>query len=267
EVQLSLHVIPYGDTQQLLLVRDVTRQARLESLRRDFVANASHELRSPLTVIAGYLDTLADDASLDPAWREPIAEMHRQADRMRGIVDDLLELSRMEASAGEAEEDVVDVPGMLAMIRREVLALERRPATIELQLDSDARLLGNETEIHSAFQNLVSNAVKYTPDTGRVALRWWSDADGAHLAVSDTGIGIPEEHLPRLTERFYRVDPGRARRTGGSGLGLAIVKHALQRHGGTLEVASEPGQGSTFVCHFPERRVVPASDRPSARAG
>jgi two-component system phosphate regulon sensor histidine kinase PhoR len=261
DVQLSLHVIPYGDTQQLLLVRDVTRQAKLESLRRDFVANASHELRSPLTVIAGYLDTLADDAGVDPAWQGPIREMHRQADRMRRIVDDLLELSRLEASAGEASEEVVDVPGMLAMIRREVLALDRRPADIDLELQSTARLLGTESELHSAFQNLVSNAVKYTSDSGRVALRWWTDADGAHLAVSDTGIGIPPEHVPRLTERFYRVDPGRARRTGGSGLGLAIVKHALQRHGGTLTVDSEVGRGSTFTCHFPERRVVPAESR------
>jgi len=267
-VQLSLHVIPYGDSQQLLLVRDVTRQAKLESLRRDFVANASHELRSPLTVIAGYLDTLADDPGLEPAWREPIKEMHRQADRMRAIVNDLLELSRLEASGTEAEEEAVDVPGMLAMIRREVLGLEKRPAEIELQLESEARLLGNESELHSAFTNLVSNAVKYTPASGRVSIRWWTDEDGAHLAVADSGIGISPEHLPRLTERFYRADPGRARRTGGSGLGLAIVKHALQRHGATLDVASEVGRGSTFTCHFPERRIVASeTHRSSAQAG
>jgi two-component system, OmpR family, phosphate regulon sensor histidine kinase PhoR len=256
QVRLSLHGIPYGDTQQLLLVRDVTRQARLESLRRDFVANASHELRSPLTVISGYLDTLADDSGVDAAWRGPFDEMRRQADRMRQIVDDLLELSRLEASGEEAAEDLVDVPGMLALIRREVLAVETRPETVELHLDSNARLLGAESELHSAFANLVTNAVKYTPASGRIDIRWWTDDEGAHLAVRDTGIGIPEEHLPRLTERFYRIDPGRARQTGGSGLGLAIVKHALQRHGATLSVESEVGRGSMFTCHFPQRRVV-----------
>jgi two-component system, OmpR family, phosphate regulon sensor histidine kinase PhoR len=194
--------------------------------------------------------------------------MHRQADRMRAIVNDLLELSRLEASGTEAEEEAVDVPGMLAMIRREVLGLEQRPAEIELQLESEARLLGNESELHSAFTNLVSNAVKYTPASGRVSIRWWTDEDGAHLAVADSGIGISPEHLPRLTERFYRADPGRARRTGGSGLGLAIVKHALQRHGATLDVASEVGRGSTFTCHFPERRIVASeTHRSSAQAG
>jgi two-component system phosphate regulon sensor histidine kinase PhoR len=267
ELQLSLHVIPYGDTQQLLLIRDVTRQARLESLRRDFVANASHELRSPLTVITGYLDTLADDPAIDPDWSAPIDEMRRQADRMRGIVEDLLELSRLEAAAGEAPEEIVDVPGMLAMIRKDTLALDNRPAEIVLRLDSVARLLGNEAEIHSAFTNLVSNAVKYTPANGRIEMRWQTDSAGGHMSVSDTGIGIPEEHLPRLTERFYRVDPGRARRTGGSGLGLAIVKHALQRHGGSLEITSTVGRGSTFTCHFPERRIVDPQTEADRRAG
>jgi two-component system phosphate regulon sensor histidine kinase PhoR len=245
--------------QQLLILRDVTGEARLESMRKDFVANASHELRSPLTVIGGYLDALADEPGLDATWREPVQEMRRQSDRMRGIVQDLLELSRLEAHGGEAETAPVDVAGMLALIRKETLARPQRPALVELRLDSDELLLGSEGELHSIFANLVSNAVKYTPADGRVDIRWWTDAMGGHVEVRDTGIGIAAEHLPRLTERFYRVDTGRSRKLGGSGLGLAIVKHALQRHGGRLDVQSVEGKGSTFTCHFPPPRVAPRS--------
>ena len=245
--------------QQLLLLRDVTNEARLESMRKDFVANASHELRSPLTVISGYLDALADEPALDPAWLQPVQEMRRQSDRMRNIVQDLLELSRLEAHGGEAEHVPVDVGGMLALIRKDALARPEHPATVELRLDSDALLLGSEGELHSIFANLVSNAVKYTPATGRIQVRWWTDDDGGHVEVRDNGIGIPAEHLPRLTERFYRVDAGRSRRLGGSGLGLAIVKHALQRHGGRLDVQSVEGQGSAFTCHFPPARVATRS--------
>lgn len=255
ELHLALQMVAYG-SQQLLLVRDVTRQVRLESMRKDFVANASHELRSPLTVITGYVDTLAEDPSVDPLWRGPLEEMRRQAERMRAVVDGLIELSRLEAASGEAGQDLIDVSGMLTLIRREVLGLERRPAEVTLKLASDAKLLGSEPEIHSIFSNLISNAVKYTPPEGRVDIRWWVDAEGAHFEVADTGVGIAPEHIPRLTERFYRVDPSRARATGGSGLGLSIVKHALQRHGATLNVESEEGVGSTFSCHFPPRRVV-----------
>jgi two-component system phosphate regulon sensor histidine kinase PhoR len=240
---------------QLLIVRDVTNEARLESMRRDFVANASHELRSPLTVVRGYLDTLAEDASLEEGWREPVLEMQRQSTRMHAIVQDLLELSRLEAGKGEAELEPVDVGGMLALMRKEVLARPEHPATIELRLESDALLLGAESELHSIFHNLISNAVKYTAADGRVAVRYWTDATGSHVAVTDTGIGIPAAHIPRLTERFYRVDAGRSRKLGGSGLGLAIAKHALQRHGGQLEIVSEEGKGSTFTCHFPVSRV------------
>jgi two-component system phosphate regulon sensor histidine kinase PhoR len=245
---------------QLLIVRDVTAEARLESMRRDFVANASHELRSPLTVVRGYLDTLAEDASLDEGWREPVREMQRQSERMLSIVQDLLELSRLEAGKGEAELEPVDVGGMLALIRREVLARPEHPAVFELELQSDALLLGAESELHSTFHNLITNAVKYTPADGRISVRFWTDAHGGHVAVTDTGIGIPAEHIPRLTERFYRVDAGRSRKLGGSGLGLAIVKHALQRHAATLEIASEEGKGSTFTCHFPPPRVQRRDD-------
>jgi two-component system, OmpR family, phosphate regulon sensor histidine kinase PhoR len=240
---------------QLLIVRDVTSQARLEDMRRDFVANASHELRSPLTVVRGYLDTLAEDPSLDPTWREPVREMQRQSERMLGIVQDLLELSRLEAGQGEAELGPVDVGGMLALMRKEVLARPQHPAQFQLLLETDALLLGAESELHSIFQNLVTNAVKYTPQEGCVSVRYWCDPAGGHVEVRDTGIGIASEHLPRLTERFYRVDAGRSRKLGGSGLGLAIVKHALQRHGGQLEIDSVEGKGSTFTCHFPPERI------------
>ena len=244
-----------GRDLQLLIVRDVTSEARLESMRRDFVANASHELRSPLTVVRGYLDTLADDPVLDEGWREPVREMQRQSERMHGIVSDLLELSRLEAGSSEAEREPIDVAGLLALMRKEVLARPDRPAQFDLQLESDALLLGAEPELHSIFQNLIMNAVKYTPSAGRVSVRYWTDGLGGHVAVTDTGIGIPAAHIPRLTERFYRVDAGRSRKLGGSGLGLAIVKHALQRHGAQLEITSEEGKGSTFTCHFPPARV------------
>jgi two-component system phosphate regulon sensor histidine kinase PhoR len=243
-------------SQQLLLLRDVTNEARLESMRKDFVANASHELRSPLTVISGYLDSLAEEPALDAAWRQPVQEMRRQSDRMRNIVQDLLELSRLEAQGGDAELAPVDVGGMLSLIRKDALARPEHPGQVELQINSDDLLLGSESELHSIFSNLVSNAVKYTPESGRVDISWWTDEQGGHVVVRDTGIGIPAEHLPRLTERFYRVDAGRSRKLGGSGLGLAIVKHALQRHGGRLDVHSVEGQGSIFSCHFPPARVA-----------
>jgi two-component system phosphate regulon sensor histidine kinase PhoR len=260
---LACQVIPAGD-QLLMVARDVTRETRLEAMRRDFVANASHELRSPLTVINGYLDQLADDQDSESVWREPILEMRRQAERMRLIVEDLLELSRLEASGKEAPFEPVDIAGMLALIRKDVLARETRPHEITLRLDSAARLRGNEAELHSIAANLVSNAVKYTPPEGSVEIRWWVDREGGHLAVKDTGIGIPAEHVPRLTERFYRVDRARSRKSGGSGLGLAIVKHALQRHGGRLTIESVEGRGSTFTCHFPAKRVEPAPARAAA---
>jgi two-component system phosphate regulon sensor histidine kinase PhoR len=257
---LAFNVVRTGTTErQLLMVRDVSEEQQLQSMRKDFVANASHELRSPLTVISGYLDALADDESLDPAWRMPVDEMRRQAERMRTIIKDLLELSKLESGEHTQEDQPVDIAGMLAMLRKEVLALEQRPANVRLQIESDALIKGVESELHSVASNLISNAVKYTPPEGEIELRWWTDEAGAHLSVRDTGIGIAPEHIPRLTERFYRVDPGRARSMGGSGLGLAIVKHALQRHDATLEIKSKEGAGSTFTCHFPPHRVIQRS--------
>jgi two-component system phosphate regulon sensor histidine kinase PhoR len=261
---LSLQVAPYGDGQLLLLVSDVSRQVRLEAVRRDFVANASHELRSPLTVISGYLETLAADVALDAELRAPVAEMRRQAERMTGIIRDLIELSRLEESDEAVAGEPLDVAALLALLRKDVLARPEHPRDVRVRIDSSARLVGSEPEIHSAFSNLVDNAAKYTSDNGSVEMRWWVDEDGGHFAVRDTGIGIPPEHIPRLTERFYRVDPGRSRATGGSGLGLAIVKHVLQRHGASLEVESRKGEGSTFTCHFPLTRIAQPLPAPSA---
>jgi two-component system phosphate regulon sensor histidine kinase PhoR len=256
---LSLQMIDYGDGQKLLVARDISREIRIEAMRKDFVANASHELRSPLTVISGYVDTLADDPMVDAEVRTVLEEMRRQSARMQAVVEDLIELSRMEAGATEAPYQFVDVPGLLALMKRDVQARQGIEIVFELQLESEAGLLGAESELHSVFSNLLGNAIKYTPAGGQVVARWWEDAAGGHFSVTDTGVGIAPEHLPRLTERFYRVDPGRARASGGSGLGLAIVKHAVQRHGGSLDIQSEEGVGSVFTCHFPEARIAPRS--------
>jgi two-component system, OmpR family, phosphate regulon sensor histidine kinase PhoR len=261
---LSMQVAPYGDGQLLLLVSDVSRQMRLEAVRRDFVANASHELRSPLTVISGYLETLGQDPALDPDLQGPVAEMRRQAERMTVIIRDLLELSRLEETDEVVGGEPIDIAALLALLRKDVLARPAHPRDVRVRIESHAQLSGDEPEIHSAFSNLVDNAAKYTPEEGSIEMRWWVDEDGGHFAVNDTGMGIPSEHIPRLTERFYRVDAGRARSTGGSGLGLAIVKHVLQRHGGSLEVQSTLGAGSTFTCHFPPERVIPVTEGSSA---
>jgi two-component system, OmpR family, phosphate regulon sensor histidine kinase PhoR len=261
---LSLQVAPYGDDQLLLLVSDVSRQMRLEAVRRDFVANASHELRSPLTVISGYLETLGQDAALAPDLQGPVAEMRRQAERMTAIIRDLLELSRLEETDETVAGKPIDVAALLALLRKDVLVRPAHPRDVRVRLDSSAELIGDEPEIHSAFSNLVDNAAKYTPADGSIEMRWWTDEEGGHFSVSDTGMGIDAEHIPRLTERFYRVDPGRSRSTGGSGLGLAIVNHVLQRHGATLDIESTLGAGSTFTCHFPIERVAPLETATSA---
>jgi two-component system phosphate regulon sensor histidine kinase PhoR len=256
---LSIQIVPYGAGQLLALVRDVTRQERLEAMRKDFVANASHELRSPLTVICGYLETFTQDTGIDPALAGPLQEMRRQALRMSGIVQDLLELSRLEASDLAAVAEPIDVVALMAQLRRDLLARPAPPSQVLACADSAVRLLGEDEQIHSAFGNLVDNAAKYTPPDGSVHLRWWTDERGGHFSVTDTGIGIAADHIPRLTERFYRVDRGRSRDTGGSGLGLAIVKHVLQRHGGELSIESQEGRGSCFICHFPPERLEPAA--------
>ena len=252
---MSVQIIPYGKNQRLAIIRDITREVRLERTRRDFVANASHELRSPLTVIGGYLDALAHDSDLNRDWRTPIAEMERQVSRMTRILRDLIELTRLESSHEEAPRDFIDVVGMLKFIEREFVSGLRTPR-ISVHFGTDFALLGSEAEVHSIFHNLLSNAVRFTPPEGSVDVRWERSENGAVFSVRDTGIGIPDELVPRVTERFFRVDPGRSRELGGTGLGLAIVKHALQRHGASLGIESEVGEGSLFVCRFPDSRLV-----------
>ncbi len=254
---VAFQLISYGEDQRLLMLRDVTREVRLEQMRKDFVANASHELRSPLTVVAGYLETFAADPGIGEL-AAPIAEMRRQTDRMTRIIEDLLELSRFEANDGPIKGAPIDVAAMAALLRKDVLARASHPRQVDVSIESRASLIGDEAMVQSAFFNLIDNAAKYTPPEGSMSIRWWTDEAGGHFSVHDTGPGIPAEHLPRLTERFYRVDPGRSRETGGSGLGLAIVKHALFRHGGRLEIDSVEGRGSTFTCHFPAERLFEA---------
>jgi two-component system phosphate regulon sensor histidine kinase PhoR len=266
ELYLALQLVPYGAGQSLLLVRDVTRQMRLESMRKDFVANASHELRTPLTVISGYLDTLAEDGSIDQAWAGPIRDMRAQAQRMNAIIADLLVLSRLESTDGEAQREPIDVPRMLERMQRDAAAGGGAHRQVTLSLESSDGLFGAAHEIESAFTNLLVNGLKYSPAAGAVQMRWWADDEGAYFSVLDSGIGIPAEHIPRLTERFYRVDAGRSRDQGGSGLGLAIVKHALQRHGAWLEVQSTEGKGSVFTCHFPPQRIWQATQHAAATA-
>ena len=256
---LHFQIVPYGAGQLLLMVRDVTRQVRLEEMRKDFVANASHELRSPLTVISGYLETLSQDETLDAALRSPLQEMRRQALRMTAIVQDLLELSRLEAADSIAEGEPIDVGVLMAQLRSDLLVRLPTPMAVRVEVNSNDRLRGEPAQLQSAFANLLDNAAKYTPAGNTITMRWWHDEQGGYFSVTDTGIGIAPEHIPRLTERFYRVDAGRSRASGGSGLGLAIVKHVLQRHGASLQIESEEGRGSTFSCHFPPVRLAPAA--------
>jgi two-component system, OmpR family, phosphate regulon sensor histidine kinase PhoR len=256
-ISLEVRVVPYGAGKRLLQARDISRLQQLETVRRDFVANVSHEMRTPLTVVLGYLETMAD--SEDPRlahWLQIVRQMQQQTARMQRIVEDLLLLSRVESGATNERQELVDVPALLENIREEALGLsgELRHELV-LDVDRSLKLSGNTAELDSAFSNLTINAVRYTPAGGKIRLRWWVGLGGPVFSVQDTGIGIEAKHIPRLTERFYRVDVARSRSSGGTGLGLAIVKHVLTRHGGRLEIKSEPGKGSTFSCFFPKART------------
>ena len=252
---LNCRVVPYGADQKLLLLRDITYRIRLHKMRRDFVANASHELRSPLTVISGYLDSLAEDTEIPEEWAQPVSQMQMQAQRMNRIVAELLELSTLESAGRAGTDDLVDVAGLLTAAKKSFLGGRDTPQ-IDIVLESTAQLRGNTGQIESVIGNLLSNAVRHTGADGKVTLTWRSDSDGAEIIVKDTGEGIAEEHIPRLTERFFRVDRGRARTDGGVGLGLAIVKHVLSRHDAELRISSARGVGSQFRCIFPAKRVT-----------
>lgn len=250
---LQVTITRYGNSEHLMVVRDITRLHLLEQMRKDFVANVSHELRTPLTVIAGYLETMLEHTEeMPPRWPRALNQMNQQAARMQHLLNDLLLLAKLEATSPPTNTQSVAVATLLKTIKNDALALSaERSHKITLEADPDLLLKGSESELRSAFSNLAFNAVKYTPDGGEITIRWWCNEHGAHLAVQDSGIGIESKHLPRLTERFYRVDSSRASNTGGTGLGLAIVKHVLLRHQGRLDVNSTPGKGSVFTCHFP----------------
>lgn len=258
---LSVLIVPYEANRKLIISRDVTDRERVETMRRDFVANVSHELRTPLTVIGGFLETIADMETPNPELiRRSVPMMSEQAKRMQSLVEDLLALSRLESAGNPAREEPVNVPDIARALYHDALALSAGRHKVTLQLDSEAWVSGAEDELRSAFGNLVSNAIRYTPAGGEVRLSWTPDGgEGAVFAVRDTGIGIAAQHVPRLTERFYRVDRGRSRETGGTGLGLAIVKHVVNRHSAKLEVTSEPGRGSCFSVVFPGVRVIARS--------
>ena len=251
---LNCRIVPYGALQKLVLLRDVTDRIRLSKMRREFVANASHELRSPLTVISGYVDSLAEDDEMPPHWRRPVEQMRQQSERMRGLLDDLLELSRLEHSGKALAGEPVDVAMLLERARQ--MYADRPVAEISVRADDTVRVLGDAREIETVIVNLLSNAVRHTPPEGSILLSWSSTPEGAELGVRDTGEGIDEQHIPRLTERFFRVSRGRSRDSGGTGLGLAIVKHVLARHDAELMISSQPGKGSEFLCRFPDDRIA-----------
>lgn len=255
---IQLRLIPYGNNQRLLIARDVSEQKRLEYTRRDFVANASHELRTPLTVLRGYLEMMEEEAGeAGPlqSWQAPIREMSEQSRRMNRIIESLLKLARLEAEGLQQRQERIEVPSMISKLVEATRRADGADHTIETDLEAGLSLFGRASELESVFSNLLSNAVRYTPAGGHISVRWWSDEEGGPtFAVTDDGPGIEPAHIPRLTERFYRVDPGRKASSGGTGLGLAIVKHCLEHHEAELVIDSEPGQGSTFCCRFPTQR-------------
>jgi len=257
---LSVFVRPYGEGQRLVLSQDITERERSDGMRRDFVANVSHEIRTPLTVLAGFIETMANLPLTEVERKRVLVLMTQQADRMGTLVSDLLTLAQLEGSPRPQADRWVPLAPLLAQVAIDAKLLSAGRHTLALPADVEAQIAGASNELLSAITNLVTNAVRYTPEGGRIELSWRVLADGAgEIAVTDTGPGIAREHLPRLTERFYRVDGSRSRDTGGTGLGLSIVKHVVQRHGGELDIHSELGHGSTFRLVFPAARVRAAT--------
>ncbi len=254
---LSVRIIRFGEDQKLLTSRDVTDEERLDVMRRDFVANVSHEMKTPITVLAGFVETLANEEMplSAPQRRKYLGLMSEQAERMRRLIEDLLTLSSLESSAAPADVEAMDVSNLVERLAEEARALSMGRHHISKSVDTSCRIIGNPAELSSAFSNLVSNAVRYTPEGGSIGLSWRIVGGRGIFSVQDSGLGIEPRHLPRLTERFYRVDNSRSRESGGTGLGLAIVKHVLTRHQAVLEVESEFGAGSKFSAVFPASRL------------
>lgn len=258
ERQLVVQIIPFENRRQILVTHDATETERIEMMRRDFIANASHELRTPLTVINGFLEIASNQPNLDAATRmSHLKLMTEQGHRMQNLVEDMLTLTRLESIDYPLRTEMVNIRQLLDQVLQEARALSAGRHTITLGIDAPD-IHGSPDELRSAFGNLASNAVRYTPDGGSITLLWQMGRGGPQLSVQDTGIGIRTEHLGRLTERFYRVDKSRSRETQGTGLGLAIVKHVLLRHDAVLAIDSQPGQGSTFIVRFPPSAVAEA---------
>jgi len=263
---LSIAIRTYGEGLRLVLSQDVTQRERADAMRRDFVANVSHEIRSPLTVVAGFIETMGSLPLTEVERKRVLMLMGQQTQRMQTLVADLLTLAQLEGSPRPPSDRWVPLSKLLAQSQADATALSAGRHVLTFPSDCPVQVAGNEPELLSALTNIVNNAVRYTPEGGRITVTWRSRDDGSgEVAVTDTGIGVEREHIPRLTERFYRVDGSRSRDTGGTGLGLSIVKHVIQRHGGELEVTSEIGKGSRFALLLPAARVrVPA---PRTQAG
>lgn len=252
---LSVTIIPYHRAQSLLVFREVTQLKRVDRIRRDFVANVSHELRTPLTVLMGYLETISMDGNEE---LEPIlSKMLGQGQQMQRLIEDLLELSRLQDTKGAVDADEIDIPALMAQLKEQAETLSDGRHELAFHLLAPVNLQGVLSDIKSAFLNLIGNAIRYTPRGGRIEVRWLTEDGQPVFSVTDTGVGIARQHIPRLTERFYRVAEDRARSSGGTGLGLAIVKHVLGVHQAHLDISSEVGEGSTFRCVFPRQRAVP----------
>lgn len=257
EVTLEIQVVAFGSNQKLLISRNISQVEKLEHMRRDFIANVSHELRTPLTVVGGFLETLVDmDGAVPESTRSYFAMMQDQTSRMRLLIEDLLTLSQLESGTTAPDDAELDVNNLLNMVMNDAKGLSNGRHTINLEADPSLALVASSQELHSAFGNLVTNAIRYTPEGGSISLKWETRNQEAVFSVTDTGLGIEQKHIDRLTERFYRVDRSRSRETGGTGLGLSIVKHILNRHQARLEIQSEFGKGSTFSVVFPKSRIV-----------
>lgn len=255
-INLQLHLSLLDSGGRLIFVRDVSRTHRLESLRTDFVANVSHELKTPLTVIKGYIETFSDlDDGCDPHWSKALGHMKSQSHRMDSLISELMLLSRLETVPESDDHELLDMAALCQEIADEALLACNGERRISVHCDNYMKLTASRKEVRSAITNLVINAVKYTEKDDAISVFWYCDEDFAYIDVHDTGIGIEQKHIPRLTERFYRVDKSRSINTGGTGLGLAIVKHVLLRHQGEIQVRSTFGKGSTFTCVFPIARV------------
>lgn len=256
DITLEIQLVPFGGKQKLLICRDITKMEKLDTMRRDFIANVSHELRTPLTVVGGFLETLMDmEGAIPETTRNYFTMMHDQTSRMRRLIEDLLALSQLESGVTVPQDNEIDMTSLLNMLTHEAQSLSHEKHTITLDAVSDVNISGAVEELHSALGNLVSNAVRYTPEGGHIQLGWKLRGNDAVFSVQDDGIGIEQKHIDRLTERFYRVDRSRSRGTGGTGLGLSIVKHILGRHQAKLEIESTLGKGSTFRVVFPANRI------------